>query len=73
VQEIETKTLVDAQAGNEAAFTHLVESFQTPVYHLCHRMLGNAQEAEDAAQESFLRAYKKMGSFDRNRPVAALT
>jgi RNA polymerase sigma-70 factor (ECF subfamily) len=70
VQEIKLKTLVDAQAGNEVAFTHLVETFQTPVYNLCYRMLGNAQEAEDAAQESFLRAYKKLGSFDIKRSFA---
>ncbi len=56
-----------ARAGDEAAFTQLVEAYQTPIYNLCYRMLGEAGEAEDAAQETFLRAYAQLGSYDTAR------
>ena len=44
-------------AGDTNAFQYLVEAYQTPVCNLAYRMLGNAAEAEEAAQEAFLRAY----------------
>jgi RNA polymerase sigma-70 factor (ECF subfamily) len=47
-----------------------VELYQRPVYNLCYRMLGNAQDAEDAAQETFLRAYKSLGRYDHSRPFS---
>src|SRR5713226_4230096 len=56
-----------ARAGDEAAFGQLVEAYQTPIYNLCYRMLGEAGEAEDAAQETFLRAYSQLSSYDPNR------
>lgn len=56
--------------GNEDAFTAIVEHFQTPVYNLCYRMLGTPQEAEDAAQESFIRAYRYIRRYDSSRPFA---
>jgi RNA polymerase sigma-70 factor (ECF subfamily) len=52
-----------AQRGDHAAFAQLVERYQTPVYNLAHRMLGNPNDAEDAAQETFLRAYAQMKSY----------
>ncbi len=59
-----------AQQGNDESFTRLVEHYQTPVYNLCFRMLGEAESAEDAAQESFLRAYQNITRYDRQRPFA---
>lgn len=56
-----------ARAGDEAAFTALVEAYQSPIYNLCYRMLGEAGEAEDAAQETFLRAYSQLASYDAGR------
>jgi RNA polymerase sigma-70 factor (ECF subfamily) len=56
--------------GDEDAFTDLVEHFQTHVYNLCYRMLGSPQEAEDAAQESFIRAYRYIHRYDPNRSFA---
>jgi RNA polymerase sigma-70 factor (ECF subfamily) len=57
-----------ARAGDQAAFGRLVTAYQTPVYNLSYRMLGNAAEAEEAAQETFLRAYKHLRSYDPQRP-----
>jgi RNA polymerase sigma-70 factor (ECF subfamily) len=49
------------------AFTQLVETYQRPVFNLCYRMLGDAQEAEDASQETFWRAYQGMKKYDPSR------
>jgi len=50
-------------AGDRDAFANLVEKYKTAVYNLAYRMLGRPTEAEDAAQETFLRAYTKLGSY----------
>ncbi len=63
----ESRWLERARQGDEAAFAELVEAYQRPVYNLCYRMLGDAGEAEDAAQESFLRAYRGMRRYDPTR------
>lgn len=56
-----------ARAGDDGAFTQLVETYQTPIFNLCYRMLGEAGEAEDAAQETFLRAYSQLARYDPSR------
>ncbi len=61
--------ILQAQQGNDEAFTRLVEHYQTPVFNLCYRMLGEPEAAEDAAQESFLRAYQNLSRYDRQRPL----
>ncbi len=67
MKDSEQAWLVQAQKGDEEAFTHLVEIYQRPVYNLCYRMLGDPQEAEDAAQETFWRAYQGFGRYDMQR------
>jgi RNA polymerase sigma-70 factor (ECF subfamily) len=62
--------VLQAQQGDEDAFTQLVETYQKPVYNLCYRMLGEAEAAEDAAQETFLRVYQHLQRYDRKRPFA---
>ncbi len=54
----------EALAGNKQAFSKLVEAYQRPVFNLAYRMLGNPDEAEDAAQETFLRAYARLRQYD---------
>jgi len=66
----ETTWVIQAQNGSDEAFTHLVETYQTPVYNLCYRMLGHAESAEDAAQETFLRACQHIRRYDPKRPFA---
>ncbi len=63
-------TLNQVHQGNQEAFTQLVEAYQRPVYNLCYRMLGDPDEAEDAAQETFLRVYKNIKHYDNDRPFS---
>ena len=65
---IESELVADVRAGNPNAFAALVEAYQAGVYSLCYRMLGDAREAEDAAQETFLRAYSQLHRYDPMRP-----
>jgi RNA polymerase sigma-70 factor, ECF subfamily len=62
--------IIQAQHGEDEGFTYLVETYQKPVYNLCYRMLGEAEAAEDAAQETFLKAYQNINRYDRERSFA---
>jgi len=66
----EMNWIIQVQHGNEDAFTNLVEVYQKPVYNLCYRMLGELEAAEDAAQETFLKAYQNINRYDRERSFA---
>jgi RNA polymerase sigma-70 factor, ECF subfamily len=56
--------LEQARRGDKTAFGKLIEAYQTPVYNLAYRMLNNSGEAEEAAQEAFIRAYTRLDSYD---------
>jgi len=60
-----------AQQGDEEAFSQIVEAYQRPVYNLAYRMLGSAGDAQDAAQEVFLRAYSHLESYDPARKFSS--
>ncbi|MBX3010312.1 MAG: sigma-70 family RNA polymerase sigma factor [Caldilineaceae bacterium] len=66
MSEQEEVWIREAKAGNKRSFSHLVEAYQRPVYNLTYRMLGSPEEAEDAAQETFLRAYSRLEQYDVN-------
>ena len=66
----DTARVIQAQHGSEEAFTELVEAYQSHVYNLCYRMLGEPEAAEDAAQETFLRAFQHLHRYDQRRPFA---
>jgi RNA polymerase sigma-70 factor (ECF subfamily) len=55
--------ITQAKNGSRVAFNHIVEEYQQPIYNFCYRMLNNGNDAEDAAQEVFLRAYIKLDSY----------
>ena len=63
----ERQLLARAQAGETPAFGELVKRYQTSVFNVCYRMMGNRQEAEDMAQEAFIRAYERLHTFDAAR------
>lgn len=53
--------------GDQEAFGEIVELFKDKVFQICYRMLGNRHEAEDIAQEAFVRAYVNIHSFNLNK------
>jgi RNA polymerase sigma-70 factor (ECF subfamily) len=62
-------SLIDRfKGGDKAAFEELVLKYQDRIYNLCRHMLGNSHDAEDAAQDTFLKAYQKLKDF---RPEAS--
>lgn len=55
--------LEQARQGDKTAFGKLIEAYQRPVYNLAYRMLNNPGEAEEAAQEAFIRAYTRLETY----------
>jgi RNA polymerase sigma-70 factor (ECF subfamily) len=66
-EQEEAQWLAAARRGDRNAFSKLVQAYQIPVYNLTYRMLGSPQEAEDAAQETFLRAYKRLHTYEPDK------
>ena len=54
-----------AQAGDGLAFRELVEPYQRELQLHCYRILGSAQDAEDAVQETLLTAWRSLDGFER--------
>ena len=62
--QTDAATVALARDGDSEAFRALVEHHGRAVFRLAHRMTGNAQDAEDVVQETFLKAYKQLGRFE---------
>jgi RNA polymerase sigma-70 factor (ECF subfamily) len=59
-----------AQHGDTAAFGQLVNQHQQVVYNIAYRLTSDQQEAEDVAQEAFVKTYQALNRFDAQRPFA---
>ncbi len=59
----EDSLLQRLRAEELAAFEEMIAHFERPVYSLCFRILGDAEEARDAAQETFLKVYRGLKGF----------
>ena len=59
--------ILQARRGEAEAFGELVTRYQTSVFNVCYRILHERGEAEDLAQESFMRAYDRIHTFDIER------
>ncbi len=57
----------EARDGSDEALQKLVERYLPSVYTFCVRYMGNAEEAQDAAQETFLKAWRSLGRYDQKR------
>jgi len=53
-------------SGDAHAYAELVRRYQHMVYTVCHRVLRNAQDAEEATQDSFVKAYQHLAGFSGN-------
>jgi len=59
----EARLITRLRESDLDAFEELVSHFERPVFSLCYRLLGDAEEARDAAQETFMRVYRGLGGF----------
>lgn len=66
----EAELVIRAQGGDRNAFSELVCIHAQDVLNVIFRMCGNAQVAEDAAQETFIRAWSHLGSFRVDREAS---
>jgi RNA polymerase sigma-70 factor, ECF subfamily len=65
----ENELLTLARAGDEGAFSALVEGHRGNLRAYCYRMLGSVQDAEDAVQNAMLRAWRGLGGFEGRSSV----
>jgi len=64
------ETVIRARAGDRAAFDELILGHQSKVLMTAWRLLGSKEDAQDAAQEVFLRLYRHLHRVDPKRPLA---
>jgi RNA polymerase sigma-70 factor, ECF subfamily len=60
--------VIAARRGGAESFGELVQRYQVSVFNVCYRVLGERREAEDMAQEAFIRAFQRLDTFDADRP-----
>ena len=63
VTEPDAALVARAQRGDRAAFAVLVDRHQAVAFRVCYRVLGDREDAADATQEAFLRAYRRLDTF----------
>lgn len=68
VQRIAPEIIQRARGGDGEAWEALVQTHQQAAFRLAYLLLADSGEAEDVAQEAFLRAYRAMDRFDETRP-----
>ena len=65
--EVDDRELVArALEGDDSAYGELLERFRRPVFSLIYRMIGDREQAEDLAQESFVKAFNNLDSYNPN-------
>jgi RNA polymerase sigma-70 factor (ECF subfamily) len=65
----QAELIAHARRGDGAAWETLMREHQQAVFRLAYLLLGDADEAEDVAQETFIRAYRALERFDASRPL----
>src|SRR6266852_5590606 len=63
--------LVAAQGGDELAFVQLTAPHRQPLHRHCYRILGSLHDADDALQETMLRAWRAIDRFEPRAPLSA--
>ncbi|MCM3598832.1 RNA polymerase sigma factor SigW [Metabacillus idriensis] len=67
METIVKNRIKQVKKGDQNAFAEIVDIYKDKIYQLCYRMLGNSHEAEDIAQEAFIRAYVNINSYDMDK------
>ena len=67
----EARLVSDALGGSQPAFEQIVRRYQRPVISLIVRMTGDRARAEDLAQETFVKAFRSLKSFDSTRRLSS--
>jgi RNA polymerase sigma-70 factor, ECF subfamily len=67
----EARLVSDALGGSQAAFEQIVRRYQRPVISLIVRMIGDPTQAEDLAQDTFVKAFRNLKSFDATRRLSS--
>ncbi len=67
METIVKRLIREVRKGDQQAFAEIVELYKDKVYQVSYRMVGNVHEAQDVAQEAFLRAYTNIDRFDIER------
>ena len=70
MQEESLAFVRQVQAGDRDAFRVLVERHSQAIFRTAFRVTGNESDAEEVVQETFLRAYKSIGSFESRSTVS---
>jgi len=63
LREDDREAVLACQRGEREAFDRLVERYQRDVYRLCYRYVNNHHDANDLAQDAFLKAYRAISKF----------
>ena len=66
-QKVEAEIIARILNGDRQSYALFVEEYKTPIYNLAFRMTGNAGDADDLTQETFIRAYQNLWRFDPGR------
>jgi RNA polymerase sigma-70 factor, ECF subfamily len=66
-QKLEEEIVARVINGEKQAYAQLVDAYKGPIFNLAFRMTGSYQDADDLAQETFIRAYKNLWRFDPKR------
>jgi RNA polymerase sigma-70 factor (ECF subfamily) len=66
VQPAELRLVDAAVAGDREAWRELFERYRTPAFHVAYRITGRSEDALDVVQDSFIKAFQSLGSFQRD-------
>ena len=62
-KEDEQRIIERVRSGDTDAFEELVKAYERSVYTIAYKMLKNSEDAQDAAQEAFIKAYTKLDTY----------
>jgi len=66
-QQSEAEIVARVLKGDSQAYALLVDEYKSPIYNLAYRLTKNLEDAEDLAQETFLRAFNQLSLYDTKR------